>query len=66
MSDEINGWKPPVIYDIYTDSHRIATQHDIDEMGAAIKALIVLHTAAKRAMADCDTALEALRKRPVG
>jgi hypothetical protein len=31
---EINGWKPPVIYDIETDKQRIATQLDIDRLTA--------------------------------
>lgn len=58
MSDEINGWKPPVIYDIHTDTHRIATQQDIDQMTAAINALIGFRGAVKRAMADADFALD--------
>ena len=37
--DEINGWKPPVIYDVASDSKRIATQADIDNMVNALRIL---------------------------
>lgn len=33
---DINGWVPPVIYDINTDQTRIATQEDIDRMQWAV------------------------------
>jgi hypothetical protein len=29
---DLTGWKPPVIYDLQTDTHRIATQEDIDRL----------------------------------
>jgi|APGre2960657373_1045057.scaffolds.fasta_scaffold347638_2 hypothetical protein len=32
MTDEILGWKPPVIYDMGADQTRIATQEDIDRL----------------------------------
>lgn len=32
----INGWTPPVIYDIANDSSRVATQEDVDRMQAAL------------------------------
>lgn len=28
----INGWKPPVVYDLANDAYRIATQEDINSM----------------------------------
>lgn len=31
LADEL-GWKPPVIYDPITDSHRVATQKDVDQL----------------------------------
>lgn len=35
----INGWKPPVVYDIAEDMSRIATQDDIDKMVRQIRLL---------------------------
>ena len=34
MSETINGWAPPVIYDIVAEEKRIATQEDIDRLEA--------------------------------
>lgn len=30
--EEINGWTPPLIYDLSSDKTRIATQADIDHL----------------------------------
>lgn len=32
MSEEINGWKPPVIHDLGNDRTRIVTQEDVDQL----------------------------------
>lgn len=32
MSEEIQGWKPPLIYDVNEGKTRVATQEDIDRL----------------------------------
>lgn len=58
MTDTINGWKPPVIYDIATDTMRIATQGDIDSMQRAMNALFLFRNVVKDAVRICDDALK--------
>lgn len=36
---EVNGWKPPIMYDVARDEWRIVTQADIDDMQSAIRML---------------------------
>lgn len=47
MSEEIQGWKPPVIYDVSEGKTRIATQADIDRLvlveSAYRKVAMVVH-----------------------
>jgi hypothetical protein len=38
MSEEIQGWKPPIFYDITTNETRIATQADLDALTAIQRA----------------------------
>ena len=58
---EILGWKPPLIYDVAVDRHRIATQEDIDRMQAAIDVLQSFYTTVKREVEVVKTAHERYR-----
>ncbi len=32
QDETVNGWTPPMIYDVYYDKTRIATQEDVDRL----------------------------------
>lgn len=51
------GWKPPVIYDIYTDSYRAVTQQDVDFLLEVQRLYIGLRRSI-RDMAKANTAAE--------
>lgn len=51
----INGWKPPVIYDMGADRYRVATQEDVDSLLAVHKAYGEL----RRAFNVTDNAVKA-------
>jgi len=44
MSESINGWTPPTIYDVFNDKTRIATQADIDRLERNLKLLREFYT----------------------
>lgn len=46
----INGWTPPVVYDVSNDKHRTATQADIDEMETTIRVLGAFYRDTKMAV----------------
>jgi hypothetical protein len=50
MTDSINGWTPPIVYDLGTDTRRIATQADVDDMQRQLLLLGGFYTDTKRAI----------------
>lgn len=53
QSDEVNGWKPPIIYDYATDKARIATQADIDALQHQVQTLAQMLGSVESAVNDC-------------
>jgi archaellum component FlaC len=51
MSESINGWTPPLIYEMAEGRHRVATQADIDRMEAQIRVLLELYDTVSRGIA---------------
>lgn len=50
----INGWTPPVVYDVLTDSYRVATQDDINRMERTIRLLGDFYRECKRNIERLD------------
>jgi hypothetical protein len=52
MTETINGWTPPLVYDLGTDTRRVATQDDVDDMQRKLMLLGGFYTGTKRAIED--------------
>lgn len=61
MSEEILGWKPPVIYDSVNNSTRIATQEDVDRLQLFNDSLCQFRNTVKRAFEELDSATKRYR-----
>lgn len=59
---EINGWKPPLIYDASTGIWRIATQNDIDNMAQTILLLGGFFADIRRRIDTVSTELKSHRQ----
>jgi len=61
MADEINGWKPPLIYDLGRDERRIATQEDVDRLMHVTRILAAFKADVEEALRKTNSALGADR-----
>lgn len=53
----VEGWTPPVIYDLQSDHYRAVTQADIDEMQRQLRALANFKRAVQMALTDTAEAV---------
>jgi hypothetical protein len=60
LAEEINGWAPPLIYDITTFQRRIATQEDIDRLTQVVNILACFRRDVERAMELAKNGIDAL------
>lgn len=65
MTESIQGWKPPVIYDVSIDATRIATQGDINALTMVSRAYANLLVTLKQIDRD-NIALAASLKEMAG
>lgn len=63
MTDSINGWTPPVVYDFMSgrSQSRIVTQEDVDRWNEQISALVTAYGLIKGAMAQATEILDRLQ-----
>lgn len=54
--ESINGWTPPTLYDIHTDTIRIATQQDVDRLQACEQMLGQMVSGMRKLLADFEAA----------
>jgi hypothetical protein len=52
----VNGWTPPVVYDIVNDRHRVATQEDIDSLERQIAVFRALFVQVREAVRTVESA----------
>lgn len=57
MSESINGWTPPTIYDMARDKTRIATQTDVDRMQLQLLSLGTFYNSVKKQVEELETTL---------
>jgi hypothetical protein len=63
MPNFINGWTPPIVYDLATDTRRIATQADVDSMQEQLRVLGGFYTNTRR---EIEAAIQVLGPKPKG
>lgn len=62
-AETINGWTPPVIYDIREDRFRIATQADLDKYMALTRVYGKVITLAKDLLAEHEAFTKSMQEK---